>query len=159
MLRCIAIFCILESVGILYKARFFDLVSMSLIMAISLFTFEDGSLLIQCNTFLKRLNFFSSFSQIWQCGGQLVDAPCSRVGHIYRKFAPFSFGGSLGRVSRRNWEKASPFYINSNNFTWLAKFCSKQALSWPVEKYIFSISYILIFCKDAIMQFKTISLQ
>lgn len=27
--------------------------------------------------------------KIWQCHGIMVDAPCSRIGHIYRKFAPF----------------------------------------------------------------------
>lgn len=39
--------------------------------------------------------------KIWQCGGRLLDAPCSRVGHIYRKFAPFNLGGSLGRNYKR----------------------------------------------------------
>ncbi|KAH9373800.1 hypothetical protein HPB48_007478 [Haemaphysalis longicornis] len=42
--------------------------------------------------------------KIWQCGGTMVDAPCSRVGHIYRKFAPFpnpGIGDFVGRNYRR----------------------------------------------------------
>ncbi|XP_011505951.1 PREDICTED: N-acetylgalactosaminyltransferase 6 [Ceratosolen solmsi marchali] len=42
--------------------------------------------------------------KIWQCGGQMYDAPCSRVGHIYRKFPPFpnpGHGDFLGKNYRR----------------------------------------------------------
>lgn len=42
--------------------------------------------------------------KLWQCGGTMVDAPCSRVGHIYRKYAPFpnpGVGDFIGRNYRR----------------------------------------------------------
>lgn len=41
----------------------------------------------------------------------MVDAPCSRIGHIYRKFAPFpnpGVGDFVGRVSIINMA----FYAN-----------------------------------------------
>lgn len=27
--------------------------------------------------------------KIWQCGGKILDAPCSRIGHVYRKFSHY----------------------------------------------------------------------
>ena len=61
---------------------------------------------------LSHINMCLLF-QLWQCGGIMVDAPCSRVGHIYRKFAPFpnpGVGDFIGRVSTIWFKLFSPMF-------------------------------------------------
>ena len=52
--------------------------------------------------FLSLLTLCVSL-QVWMCGGRMEDIPCSRVGHIYRKYVPYKVPGgvSLARVSLR----------------------------------------------------------
>ncbi|OQV12822.1 putative polypeptide N-acetylgalactosaminyltransferase 10 [Hypsibius exemplaris] len=49
--------------------------------------------------------------KIWQCGGMMVDVPCSRIGHIYRKFAPFSNPG-VGDFVGRNYKRVAEVWMD-----------------------------------------------
>ncbi|XP_075397983.1 polypeptide N-acetylgalactosaminyltransferase 10 isoform X3 [Tenrec ecaudatus] len=54
--------------------------------------------------------------KVWMCGGRMEDIPCSRVGHIYRKYVPYKVpaGVSLARNLKRVaevWMDAYAEYI------------------------------------------------
>ncbi|KAK7084062.1 N-acetylgalactosaminyltransferase [Halocaridina rubra] len=49
--------------------------------------------------------------KIWQCGGKMIDAPCSRIGHIYRKFAPFPNPGK-GDFVGRNYKRVAEVWMD-----------------------------------------------
>uniref|UniRef100_A0A182QDG7 Ricin B lectin domain-containing protein n=1 Tax=Anopheles farauti TaxID=69004 RepID=A0A182QDG7_9DIPT len=40
--------------------------------------------------------------KIWMCGGQMFDAPCSRVGHIYRSYSPFPSAKTYDFVAKNH---------------------------------------------------------
>ncbi|CAL1272726.1 unnamed protein product [Larinioides sclopetarius] len=49
--------------------------------------------------------------KIWQCGGQILDVPCSRVGHIYKKFAPYPNPG-IGDFVGRNYKRVAEVWMD-----------------------------------------------
>ncbi|KAK6110395.1 Glycosyl transferase 2 family protein [Brugia pahangi] len=59
--------------------------------------------------------------KVWQCHGTMVDAPCSRVGHIYRcKYIPFSNPG-IGDFISRNYRRVAEVWMDE-----YAKFLYKR---------------------------------
>ncbi|KAF8562659.1 hypothetical protein P879_09675 [Paragonimus westermani] len=60
--------------------------------------------------------------RIWQCGGELLIVPCSRVGHVFRKVSPYYWPGGVTHVLSVNslrtalvWlDEYKDFYLRSN---------------------------------------------
>ncbi|XP_014664811.1 PREDICTED: polypeptide N-acetylgalactosaminyltransferase-like 6 isoform X1 [Priapulus caudatus] len=50
--------------------------------------------------------------KVWQCDGQIVDIPCSRVGHIYRQFSPIPNPPELGDFLGRNYKRVAETWMD-----------------------------------------------
>ena len=40
--------------------------------------------------------------KLWQCGGELLCAPCSHVGHVFRKRSPYSWPKDVNVVKKNS---------------------------------------------------------
>jgi polypeptide N-acetylgalactosaminyltransferase len=50
--------------------------------------------------------------KIWQCGGAMYDAPCSRVGHVYRGSAPFPNPRAGKDFVTRNFKRVAEVWMD-----------------------------------------------
>lgn len=62
--------------------------------------------------------------RIWMCGGTLLTAPCSHVGHVFRQSLPYSFGpkknvvkNNLVRVAEVWLDDFKDYYYQNINYT------------------------------------------
>ncbi|XP_071760409.2 polypeptide N-acetylgalactosaminyltransferase 10-like isoform X1 [Centroberyx gerrardi] len=48
--------------------------------------------------------------KVWMCGGRMEDIPCSRVGHIYRKYVPYKLPGGISLA--RNLKRVAEVWMD-----------------------------------------------
>ncbi len=50
--------------------------------------------------------------RIWMCGGELVCAPCSHVGHIFRKWSPYKWQSSVNAILKKNAVRVAEVWLD-----------------------------------------------
>ena len=83
--------------------------------------------------------------RVWQCGGELLIIPCSRVGHVFRKVSPYSWPGGVTHVLHHNRLRTAR--------VWLDEFIELPFSLDPCESDSFSFGIISVFVQCGIYDY------
>ena len=59
-----------------------------------------------------RVIIFFVLIKTWMCGGSMEKHPCSHVGHVFRTHSPYSWGGNIGKIIKKNHVRVAEVWLD-----------------------------------------------